>query len=40
MRRGLTIYLRLSHGRLEAGPGGGPASLFPQVRRYSADAPP
>ena len=26
MRRGLTIYLRLSHGRLEAGPGGGPAS--------------
>src|SRR5438876_11780204 len=25
LRRGLTNLLRLSHGRLEAGPGGGPA---------------
>jgi hypothetical protein len=31
MRRGLTTYLRLSHGRLEAGPGGGPASCCLEI---------
>jgi hypothetical protein len=31
MRRGPTIYLRLSHGRLEAGPGGGLASCCLEI---------
>ena len=34
MRRGPTIYLRLSHGRLEAGPGGGPASCCLEISPF------
>ena len=34
MRRGLTIYLRLSHGTLEAGPGGGPASCCLEISPF------
>ena len=34
MRRGPTTYLRLSHGRLEAGPGGGPASCCLEISPF------